>query len=154
MRPYVYAFCFETADGEVFFRFPRFPEIVSAVKAGAYRRMSAAAKTAHAHDAVVAALQAIVHTRDDVPQPDDPAVTRAGGFVYLSVTEAMKLELYRLFRADGGSMAGFAKLLGRTETVARRLLNLRHNSRPQEIEAAIAAFDKRLVHDWRLEAAA
>lgn len=154
MFRYVYGFRCAREAGEVFFRFRRFPEIVSSVGAGKFGVMTDTAIADYAHDAVITALQSIIALRDEIPASDDPGRLAADGFVSLSVRESMKLELYRLYRENCKSVADFARRLGKPETAARRLLDLRHHSRSAEIESAVEAFGKRLVHDWGLEQAA
>lgn len=153
MRQYVYAFRCEAEDGEVFFRFPRFPEIISAVGQAAFAALDKDQVAEYGRDAVVTALESVIAAREDVPEGDDPALVPADGFVRLSVGESMKLELYKLYRANCRSSGEFARLLGKPETAARRLLDLRHASKASEIEKAVAALGKRLVHNWSLEAA-
>lgn len=153
MCRYTYAYFLEIEDGEAFFRFPRLREIISSVPEKDFRSMSWQSRGAFAHDAVITALRSIISTRDEIPTEDDPGIVRADGFVHLSVREAMKLELYKLYRANCGSVPQFAKMLSKSETAARRLIDLSHRSRPKEIEDAIGVFGKRLVHHWSLEAA-
>ena len=154
MSRYAYAFRLEDEDGETFFRFARFPEIISSIDTRRFSSLGREAVDAHAHDAVITALQAIITLREDVPGSDDPSVVRSDGFVLLSVREAMKMELYRLYRANCKSVAEFARHLRKRETAARRLLDLRHPSKASELEAAIKSFGKRLAHTWQLETAA
>ena len=149
MCRYVYGFRCESEDGEVFFRFPRFPEIVTAVKKDSFDAMTDEDVHAYAHDAVITALQAIIAAREDIPGADR-ATTRADGFVRLSVQESMKLSLYEIYKENCRSIAEFAQELGKSETAARRLLDLSHGSRPNEIEAAVQVFGKRLDHDWEV----
>ena len=153
MCRYIYGFHCEADGDEVFFHFFRFPEIISGVDQEVFPSMSEDEIDSHARDAVITALQAIIAAREDVPVGDDPGVVRASGFVHLPVRESMKLELYKLYKTNCDSIAEFARLLDKPETAARRLLDLRHRSRPNEIEKAIVAFGKRLTHDWSLEAA-
>jgi antitoxin HicB len=40
---------------------------------------------------------------------------------------------------------GLAKRLGVSETVVRRMLDPKHNTRPEKIQAALAALGKRIV---------
>jgi len=152
MCRYVYGFNLRPEDGEIFFRFPRFPEIISAVDLEAFRAIGEDEIENHAHDAIITALQAVVALREDVPAADDPALVHADGFVRLSVSESMKLELFKIYKTNCKSVAEFARLLGKSETATRRLLDLRHGSRPREIEKAVNVLGKRLVHDWSLEA--
>lgn len=150
---YVYGYDLVREGGEVFLRFPRFPEVISALGEEEFTRMTAEEVRAFAHDAVVTTLEGAIACREDVPGGDDPSVMAADGFVYLDVRESMKLELYKVYKANCASIAEFAQRLDKPETAARRLLDLRHPSKSSEIEKALAVFRKRLVHDWRLVAA-
>lgn len=96
MFRYVYGYSLRAEDHEVFFHFPRFPEIVSAIDLDTFQAMSQDEIENHAHDAIVTALRAVIAFREDVPAADDPAVVHADGFVHLSVSESMKLELFRI----------------------------------------------------------
>lgn len=153
MCRYVYGFRVEREDDEVFLRFPRFPQIISAIAGKAFRSMREEEIGAHAHDAVITALQAIIALREDVSATDNPNTMKADGFVHLTVREAMKLELFKLYKENCRSIADFVRQIKKPETAARRLLDLRHRSRASEIESAIGKFGKRLVHDWGLEPA-
>ena len=152
MCRYVYGFNLRPEDGESFFRFPRFPGIISAIDLDTFRAMREDEIENHAHDAIITALQAIITVREDVPAADDPAVVHADGFVHLSVSESMKMELFKIYKTNCKSVAEFARLLGKSETATHRLLDLRHGSRPREIEKAVDVLGKRLVHDRSLEA--
>ncbi len=152
MCRYVYGFNLAAEDSEMFFRFPRFPEIISGIDTDTFQAMSEDEIEDHAHDAIITALQACIAFREDVPAADDPALAHADGFVHLYVSESMKLELFRIYQTNCKSVAAFARLLGNSETAARRLLDLRHGTRPKEIEKAVKSLGKRLVHDWSLEA--
>lgn len=151
MRHYVYAFHLEKCDGETFFDFPSFPEIISAIPDAKFARMTPHEVQAHAEDAVLAALQACIASRDDLPASDDSRLVSADGFVRLKPLEAMKLELYRVYRTNCASVSDFARRIGKQDTAARRLLNLRHPSKVSEIDEALAALGKRLLHDWSTE---
>ena len=151
MHQYVYAFLLERRDDEVFFVFPRFPEIVSAVPAEVFDVWDGDMKLSHAEDAVITALQSIVLTRDVIPEPDDRRDRKAAGFVWLSTLQAMKLELARVFADTSCSVADFARKIDKHDTAARRLLNLRHRSATDEIEEALAVFGRRLDSQWDTE---
>ena len=152
MCRYVYGFSLKAEDHEVFFRFPRFPEIISAIGIDAFQAMKQDEIDDYAHDAVITALRAVIVFREDVPTEDDSALVHADGFVRLSVTESMKLELFKIYKTNCSSIAEFSRILNKSETATHRLLDLRHRSRPNEIEKAVEALGKRLVHDWSLEA--
>ncbi len=148
MNQYVYAFNRERRDEELFFVFPRFPEIVSAVPLEVFKTWDAEMIQSHAEDAVLTALQSVVLARDDIPEPDDYRYFKADGFVHLSTTQSMKLELARVFASSCKSVAEFARRINKHDTAARRLLNLRHPSANGEIDEAFAAFGKRLYSQW------
>lgn len=148
---YVYAFHCERQGDEVFFRFPRFPEIISAVPFEFFESWDQVARQSHADDAVITALQTIILTRDTIPPVDDSRLVTAAGFVHLSPVQCMKLQLARVFAENCSSVAEFARTIDKQDTGARRLLNLRHRSTPDEIEQALAVFRKRLVHQWEVE---
>jgi hypothetical protein len=153
MTEYVYGFRLEHEDGEVFFCLPAFPEVISAVPEDQFSAMDDRGVTRHAHDAVITALQAVIRERAPLPPVDDLRHLRVDGAVRLSPLEAMKLELYRVYVANCRSVSEFADELRKSETAARRLLDLRHQSWTREVEAAIARFGKKLIHRWELQAA-
>lgn len=147
-----FAYRIEEEEGEIFFHFDRFPEIVSALDADAYRSMEKTVLESFLQSAVITALSARVSMHMEAPEGDADA-TICDGFVTLDVVEAMKLTLYALYVANFRTVAEFAERIGKSETAARRLLDFRHNSRPAEIEAAMAQLGKRLHHEWHLIAA-
>jgi antitoxin HicB len=58
-----------------------------------------------------------------------------------------KLAIYQAMRAPGLSQAALAERLGCDPRQVRRLLDLDHRSRLDQLEAALAALGKRLVLD-------
>jgi hypothetical protein len=153
MNRYVYAFHVERKDDEVFFRFPKLPEIISAMSINEFEAMNPHAIEKYALDAVLTALQMHIYNRSAIPRSDNPSLAKADGFVILSVQQAMKLELFKLYRENSRSISELSRQLEKRETSVRRLLDLRHQSWATEIEGAIEAFGKRLVHNWDIEAA-
>lgn len=151
MNRYVYAYCRQPRERSTILAFEKFPEIACPLRNAEIDHSSDDAIGMLATDAVITALQARIAARNEIPAPDTPSVVLADGFVVLSVQQAMKLELYRLFRENCHNMQEFADLIDRQETSARRMLNLRHPSIVSEIEAAVAAFGKIVVHKWGLE---
>jgi hypothetical protein len=151
MHAYTYPFRLEERSGEVFFTFPHFPEIISSLPRERVAEMTPADSQGHANDAVLVALQARIAAREDTPSAHNAMHVRADGFVALSVPQAMKLELYSLSREYSRTLSEFARHINKDETVARRLLDLRHNSLPSHIESAIAAFGGILVHNWDID---
>jgi antitoxin HicB len=55
------------------------------------------------------------------------------------------MALYLAMRERGMRNTELAKRLGVSETVVRRMLNPKHASKPQNIQAALAALGKRIV---------
>jgi hypothetical protein len=153
MCNYFYAYDLVEEDDEVFLVFPAFGNIITSINKERIDEMAAGEIESFAHDAVITALQAAISFREDIPGSDSPRRGKVDGFVVLNVIEAMKLQLYNVFRVNCATVGELAKLLGKPATAASRMLNLRHKSNAAEIEAAIGAFGKRLVHDWKLEAA-
>jgi antitoxin HicB len=151
MQSYIFGFTLERQADDVFFRFAKFPEIRSAIPTAQFEIMSDKDILSYATDAVVTALQADINARVKMPA-SDKLNTVADGFVVLPVQQSMKVELAKVFMEHVRSVAQFARTIGKTETAARRLLNLSHRSHVDEIEAAIGAFGKRLVSSWEVAA--
>lgn len=147
-----FAYRLAEEDGEVFFEFNKLPEIFTALPREDFEKLSADERQDYAHDAVITALAARVTVRNEIPEGDDETVL-CDGSVELDVVEAMKLALYEVYLPNFRNGAEFAQRIGKSETAARRLLDFRHQSRPAEIEAAMARLGKRLHHEWRLVAA-
>lgn len=145
---YSYAYDLVEEDDEVFFVFGAFPEIISSVTSEVFNRMTSSDRADHAADAVVAALQAMIASRTQVPIGDDATTRSASGFVRLSPLQSMKLQLYGVYLANCRTISEFAFRLGKHDTTVRRLLNLRHRSAPAEIEEALRHFGIALEHAW------
>jgi hypothetical protein len=152
MTRYVYGFALKPDSAAVMLELPALPEIHERLSRAQLAGMDDVAIHAYILEVVLGALQSRLSRRRDIPQPDDPVLTHADGFIELTVQQAMKLELYKLYRHNSPSISDFSRRVGKNETSVRRLLNLRHQSWATEIESAIEACGKRLVHDWRLEA--
>jgi hypothetical protein len=153
MCRYVYGYHLDHRDGEIFYCFPKFPEIISALRKSDHAKKTASELDEFLSDAVVTALQARMSTKREIPACDNVTLKKADGFVILSVPQAMKLELYKLYKENCRSIADFSRQIGKQETAARRLLDLRHQSWASEIELAFETFGKRLVHSWDIELA-
>lgn len=151
MCSYVFAYYLKREDGEVALRFPKFPDLISSLPEDAFDRLDARAVAERAYDAAIAALQAAVTLREDIPEGDDVGLVAADGFVYLGVRESMKLELSKVVHANCKTTADFARKAGKSDTWARRMLDLGYPSKASEVEKAIAIFGKRLTHNWRVE---
>ncbi len=153
MNHYAYAFRCEQRDNETFFKFLKFPEIISSLSTTKFRSFAPEERIGYATDAVLTALQLNIASKADIPGGDRLSFLKAGQYVALSVTQAMKLELYRVYLGSGcRSVSEFARSnIGKSETLVRRLLDLRHSSQPKEIEEVLCVVGKRLVHNWDLE---
>ena len=64
--------------------------------------------------------------------------------VLLPALQSAKVDLYTAFLASGLKKADFARRIGIPKTHIERLFSLRHHSRLDRIEAALAALGKRL----------
>ncbi|MBI3470975.1 MAG: type II toxin-antitoxin system HicB family antitoxin [Candidatus Solibacter usitatus] len=82
-----------------------------------------------------------------------PAPSRPRGAKYRSVPlpalQSAKVDLYTAFLASGVRKAELARRIGIPKTHIERLFSLRHNSRLDRIEAALAALGKRLHVETR-----
>jgi antitoxin HicB len=78
---------------------------------------------------------------------DLPVPSAAAGrpLVRLAPLVAAKAEVYRAMRAAGVSKAELARRVGVSPQQAQRLFNIRHASRLDQIDAALAALGRRLV---------
>jgi antitoxin HicB len=78
---------------------------------------------------------------------DLPAPSAVAGrpLVRLAPLVAAKAEVYRAMRAAGVSKAELARRVGVSPQQAQRLFDIRHASRLDQIDAALAALGRRLV---------
>jgi antitoxin HicB len=96
-------------------------------------------------DALETALAARIDDREDIPLPSPAAGRPCAVLLALS---AAKVLLYRAMREAGVCKADLARRLGWHSPQIDRLLDLNHASRPDQIEAALAALGKRLLVDF------
>ena len=150
MYAYIYAYKAVREYGEVFLKFPAVPEIITSLSEEEYGSASSEYLDQFCHDAVVTALQSHISYREPIPESNHPGRVEAEGFVRLNVIESMKLQLYDVYLTNCKSVGELAEKIGRQPTAASRLLNLRHNSVPKEIEDALGKFGKELNHEWGL----
>lgn len=77
-----------------------------------------------------------------------PAPARRRGVKFrpvpLPALQCAKVDIYTAFQAAGLKKAEFARRIGIPKTHIERLFSLRHHSRLDQIEAALAALGKRL----------
>jgi len=130
---------FERAEGEIGLIFPDFPEIASwhpDTTSNEDLRGAAA-------DALLVALHTRVMENDEIPPP-------SGGkgcdfHVPVGPLVTMKLMLAQKLREQGLSRRALAARLGKSSTIANRLLDLTHNSAVPQLEAAMSVLGQRFV---------
>ncbi len=96
----------------------------------------------HAVGALTAMLAGRIADREDIPLPS-PAKGRP--VVALPSLVASKVALYRAMREAGVRQTALAERMGVDPSQVRRLLDLTHASRHDQVDAALAALGKRLV---------
>ncbi|MGH6898496.1 MAG: helix-turn-helix domain-containing protein [Geminicoccaceae bacterium] len=99
--------------------------------------------TARAADALVAALRGYIEDARPIPRPSRPR--RDQPCAVLPPQATAKLAIYQAMRAAGLTQTGLAERLGCDPRQVRRLLDLDHRSRLDQLEIALAALGKRLV---------
>jgi antitoxin HicB len=94
-------------------------------------------------DAIETAIQGRIGDRDEVPLPS----VAGGDAVELPMQTGLKVLLYRAMRERNLRKAALARRLGWKAPQVDRLLDLRHASRLDQLEAAFGALGKRIeVH--------
>lgn len=97
--------------------------------------------TTRATDCVLTALEGYMKDRRPIPVPSRELAGRA---VVLPPLAVAKIELYEAMRNAGVRKAELARRLGWHMPQVDRLLSLRHGSRLEHLDAALAALDHRL----------
>ncbi len=95
-------------------------------------------------DALETMLESYMDDKQRIPYPS-PVDGRP--VVILPVVVAGKVILHNTLLEAGKRKADLARLLNLSPTVVDRLLSLRHKSKIEQIETALAIFGKRLVVD-------
>lgn len=93
-------------------------------------------------DALESAMMVYIEDRRDLPKP---SLAERRPVVSVGTEAAMKLSVYQAMREAGLRKADLARRLGWHGPQIDRLLDLRHASRVDQIDAALAALGKRLV---------
>lgn len=94
-------------------------------------------------DALETAFIALMSDRKPIPRPS--RVSKRGRSVSLPALTAAKLGLYEAMRSAGIRKSELARRLGVHMPQIDRLLDLRHSSRLDQVEAALRAIGKELV---------
>jgi antitoxin HicB len=117
----------------------RFPDLPEALTGGA----DIAETRAEASDCLAEALAGRILRKDPIPPPS--RAKRGQRLIGVPLYLAPKLALYLTMRELGLPNTELARRLGISETVVRRMLDPRHTTDPEKIEAALAALGKRIV---------
>ena len=128
----VYPITLEEDDGSVLATSPDFPELTTFGD----DREEALARTVHALEEAIAAR---IHDRRDIPAP-----SRGETCAVLPTLTSVKVMLYQGMREQGIGKAELARRLGWHMPQVDRLLDLRHRSRLDKMDAALAAIGRRL----------
>ena len=96
-----------------------------------------------AADCLAEAIAGRISRGDEIPVPSK---LRRGQYpISVPLYLAPKLALYLALRDAGMRNTELAKRLGVSETVVRRMLDPKHNTKPEKIQSALAALGKRIV---------
>lgn len=101
----------------------------------------------NATDALTTAFEIFEERREPIPAPSVPGKEQP--VVVLPVVMAGKVALYNALLSTDKRKADLARMLNLAPTLVDRLLSLRHKSRIEQIETALAVLGKRLVVDVR-----
>jgi antitoxin HicB len=96
-----------------------------------------------AADCLGVALASRMVLKEAIPAPCLPR--RGQPLVSVPLYLAPKVALYIAMREQGISNSELARRLRCTETVVRRMLDPKHNSKPEGLQAALEAVGKRLL---------
>jgi antitoxin HicB len=101
---------------------------------------------AHAPDALHTALSMLMEKNLDIPEPSQ--ARKNGAMVGLpSVVSDAKVSLYKALRSSGVRKAELARRMGIHKQQVERLFDIDHGSRIEQLEAAFAALQMKLVVD-------
>jgi antitoxin HicB len=98
---------------------------------------------AQAADCLAEALAGRIRRGDKIPAPS--RLKRGQHPIGVPLYLAPKLALYLAIREQGLRNTELAKRLGVSETVVRRMLDPKHDTKPARIQAALNALGKRIV---------
>jgi len=117
----------------------RFPDLPEALTGGSDLEDT----LAQAADCLAEAIAGRIARRDRIPAPSKPK--RGQHLIGVPLYLAPKLALYLAMRERRMPNTELAKRLGVSETVVRRMLNPKHDTKPEKMQAALAAMGKRIV---------
>lgn len=96
-----------------------------------------------ATDCLAEAIAGRIARGDQIPPPSK--AKRGQRLISVPLYLAPKLALYLAIRERGIPNTELARRLGVSETVVRRMLNPKHDTRPEKIQTALTALGKRIV---------
>ena len=117
----------------------RFPDLPEALTGGADLEDT----FVQAADCLAEAIAGRIARGDEIPAPSK--LKRGQHPVSVPLYLAPKLALYLALHEGAMPNTELAKRLGVSETVVRRMLDPKHNTKPERIQAALAALGKRIV---------
>lgn len=115
----------------------RFPDVPDAVTFGDTREEA----LTHAVDALLTVFDAYMKDKRDIPAPS----AIRGAFVEVPALDASKLALYQTMREEKVSKSELGRRLKWHLPQVDRVLQVRHGSQLEQLEAAFAAVGKRLT---------
>jgi antitoxin HicB len=117
----------------------RFPDLPEALTGG----VDLEDTREQASDCLAEALAGRIRRCDEIPQPSRPK--RGQRSIAVPLYLAPKLALYLAMQEAGLRNTELAKRLRVSETVVRRMLDPKHTTRPERIQAALTELGKRIV---------
>uniref|UniRef100_Q027V3 HicB-like antitoxin of toxin-antitoxin system domain-containing protein n=1 Tax=Solibacter usitatus (strain Ellin6076) TaxID=234267 RepID=Q027V3_SOLUE len=117
----------------------RFPDLPEALTGG----VDLDDTREEAVDCLAEALAGRIARGDLIPAPSK--LRRGQHPVSVPLLLAPKLALYLAMREGGIRNTELARRLGVSETVVRRMLDPKHNTKPEKIQAALGVLGKRIV---------
>jgi antitoxin HicB len=100
-----------------------------------------------APDALHVCLTGYIDLNQDIPKPSKPQ--KGQRVAYLDPLVAMKLEVYQAMRDKGWTRVDLAEAMGVDEKQVRRLIDLDHKSKVDQVVSALRMLGKRLLVDVR-----
>ncbi|MGA2742357.1 MAG: type II toxin-antitoxin system HicB family antitoxin [Bryobacteraceae bacterium] len=128
---------FDCAEDGITVTFPDIPEAITDGDSGSEAME-------YAVDAIITIFTEYIKRRRAIPQASK-ARGRDMRMVVLPALEEAKIRLYEAMREAGVRKSELARRMGVQKSQIDRLLDLRHRSRLDHIEAALAKLHKRLV---------
>jgi antitoxin HicB len=117
----------------------RFPDLPEALTGGSDFEDT----LTQAADCLAEAIAGRIVRGEDIPFPSKPK--RGHHLISVPLLLAPKLALYLAMREGRITNTEVARRLGVSETVVRRMLNPKHVTKPEKIQAALLVLGKRIV---------